>query len=146
MIHLVLLGLPPSSNHAYENLPRGGRRLSDQGKRYKLETQGYLASNYRRQMTIFRPNAPYVMAVKFYFEQLVNSGYPDSAKTRYKRVDGSNRVKLLEDTLHLAGGVDDSQTFQSFWEKEQGVPERTLIWVWDREKEGSPFDAVFRSL
>lgn len=146
MIHLVVPWLPPSSNHAYENMRGGGRRLSEAGRSYKTETRVYLASRYPGALTCLRKNAARVLAVRFRFEQVENLGYPNTAKTRYKKFDGGNRMKLLEDTLHEAGGVDDCEVFQSFWEKTQGLPEQTELWVWDLELEGSPFDAILRAI
>ena len=59
--------------------------------------------------------------------------------------DGSPR-KLLEDALKDAGGIDDSQTLVSLWEKCLGKPEKTLLWIWDLEEEETPFDGILRSL
>lgn len=140
MIHLVLPWLPPTSNHAYTNVPHGGRCLSRHGVRFKTETRGFLARVYRKELLMLRQNTPLTLAVCFYFARLDTKGYPKQAKSRYKKIDGSNRIKLLEDALCETGGIDDAQVFDSFWQKRQGTPERTEIWIWDQEREESPFD------
>ena len=51
-----------------------------------------------------------------YFEKVINSGWtgkPSSkAKTRYKKVDGHNRQKLVIDAITQAVGVDDCHIFR----------------------------------
>ena len=146
MIRLELPSLPPSSNHAYFNLKGRGRALTDVGRSYLTNVKSHLQRNHRQAMTFFEKNAPYFVVVRFYFGVLENAGYPGKAENRYKKLDGNNRIKLLEDALKDAGGIDDSQTLRFLWEKKQGVPERTLLWVWNLEKEKSPFDDALRTL
>lgn len=146
MIRLELPWLPPSSNHAYMNNGFGGRTLSTEGKKFKRETTAYFAQHYPREMRFFKPNLPYLLAFRFFFEDLENKGFTSGkTKTRYKVFDGGNRTKLLEDALKDAGGIDDSQTMTSLWSKCRG-PEHTIIWAWSLEEEGSLFDDLFRSL
>jgi hypothetical protein len=75
-------------NAAYANQRGGkGRVLSRKGKKYKLETTTYLTRNYPADMQFFKPNEPYVLLVHFVFADevtLLNKGYPEKAKTRYK--------------------------------------------------------------
>lgn len=146
MIHLAHIGLPPSANQAYFNLPRGGRSLSDVGKRYKTEMKVYLTQKYRRELLGFVKNIPYLMHLRFYLETLENKGYPKSAESRYKKTDLSNRVKLLEDVLKDVTGLDDSQNLTIVLEKKKGTPERVDIWFWNLELEEDPFSAALRTL
>lgn len=147
MIRLEIPWLPPSSNHAYFNLPRGGRSLSDAGKEFLARTKAHLVQKYPQQMTAFVKNKPFLMLFRFFFEELENKGFVGGkAKSRYKIFDGGNRTKLLEDALKDAGGIDDSQTITSIWQKMKGAPEKTLIWVWSVEEEETPFDEVLWNL
>jgi len=70
----------------------------------------------------------------FQFPELTCKGLPDKAKNRYKRVDLSNRVKLLEDSLVTVLGIDDSCFFTLLLRKTEGE-EATHIWVWNEGKE-----------
>lgn len=146
MIRLEIPWLPPSSNHAYFNLKGRGRSLTDVGRAYLMGTTGYLQKHYRKEMAFFQKNIAYFVVARFYFQEVENKGYPKTAANRYKTLDGGNRVKLLEDALKKAGGVDDSQTLKFLWEKCQGQPERTLLWVWNLETEVTPFDEPLRAL
>jgi Endodeoxyribonuclease RusA len=147
MIRLELPWLPPSSNNAYFNLKRGGRTLTDDGRSFLTRTKAHLAQKYPSQMKLFRKNKPFMLLFRFYFEELENKGFAEGkAKSRYKVFDGGNRTKLLEDALKDAGGIDDSQTLTSTWQKERGTPERTIIWAWSLEEEATPFDEFLRAL
>ena len=147
MIRLEVPWLPPSSNHAYINNGFGGRTLGSKGKKFKNETLAHLTQHYRRELMLFKPNVPFVVAIRFFFQDIENAGFAKGkAKGRYKVFDGGNRTKLLEDVLKDAGGVDDSQTLVSIWQKVQGTPERTVLWIWSTEEEESPFDEPLRCL
>ena len=147
MIRLELAELPPSSNHAYANMRGGGGRvLTKVGRAFLEGTKVYLTQKYRQEMMFFKPNHPYLVVVRFHVENLENVGFPKKTDTRYKKLDGGNRLKLLEDALKDAGGIDDSQTLVSLWEKCLGKPEKTLLWIWDLEEEETPFDGILRSL
>lgn len=159
MITIYHPGLPPSSNNAYINLPRGGRRLSKEGEKYKNETLAYLTRNYRKELLTFRKDIPYCLLLTFYFERIENEGWATgTAKTRYKKFDATNRPKLLEDVLKDATGADDSQNLDVYLRKRSmkdcmlhgpGVTgpsvEHVDIHIWDLEKEANPFDAVLGS-
>ena len=149
MIRLELPWLPPTSNHAYANNGFGGRRLATEGRAFLNKTKTHLAQRYPREMMLFKPNLPYLVLLRFFFEDIENSGFAKGkAKPRYKVFDGGNRTKLLEDALKDAGGIDDSQTLTSIWQKvpTDGSPERTLIWAWSLEEESTPFDEPLRQL
>jgi len=147
MIRLELPWLPPSSNNAYINNGFGGRTLSKDGRAFLTATKAHLTQNYARQMLLFKPQKPYLIVIRFFFEDLETKGFATGkAKNRYKTFDGGNRTKLLEDALKDAGGIDDSQTMTSVWQKAQGRPEKTLLWAWSLEEERSPFDELLEGL
>jgi hypothetical protein len=147
MIRLELPWLPPSTNHAYINNGFGGRSLSKEGRAFLTKTKAHFAQRYPREMTVFRPDKPYLIVIRFFFEDIETKGFrTGKAKNRYKTFDGGNRTKLLEDALKDAGGIDDSQTMTSVWQKVQGRPERTVLWAWSLEEEGTPFDELLQQL
>lgn len=147
MIRLELPFMPPTSNNAYFNLPRGGRKLTEQGREFLTRAKTHLVQKYPGQLKLFQKNKPFLLTFRFYFEEVETKGFTEGkAKNRYKTFDGGNRTKLLEDALKDAGGIDDSQTMTSLWQKVQGTPERILIWAWSLEDETTPFDELLRSL
>jgi len=144
MIYLSIPSLPPSSNHAYFNLPHGGRKLTKEGEKYKNETIAHLAQTYRQELKLFKLNIGYQIFFRFTCEMIQNKLWKPGGKVnRYKKFDGGNLTKLLEDCLKSVGGIDDSQTLVSAWQKKAGLPERTEIWAWSLEEENDPFDIDF---
>lgn len=150
-------------DHAYESVIRGKgpkritvRRLSDAGKRYKSEVKMHLLKQYPNALNFFVPNKPYVMIAQLTFqgwETLYNSTWMEEnpkkgAKSRYKRLDVSNRIKLLEDALAEAVGLDDKHNFfvgaSKTWARDYAV---TDVWVFNRELEAdNPIDALLQHL
>lgn len=146
-VRLELPWVPPSSNKAYFNMRGAGRVLTKEGRAFLTTTKAHLAQKYPREMQFFKPNVPYHIVLRFIFEDLENKGFATGkTATRYKHFDGGNRTKLLEDALKDAGGIDDSQTLMSLWQKMQGTPERTILWAWAPESEDGPFDGLLRTL
>lgn len=137
MITLHVPTLPPSSNAAYFNNPHGGRTLSTVGQNYKKETVAHLARTYPRELKELLPDTPYMLYVLFRMAATENK----SGKTRYKKIDVSNRLKLFEDCLKDAGGIDDSQFFIVTLQKQQAGPqgEETTAYLWNLETEPTPF-------
>lgn len=140
MIQFVFEGVPPSSNHAYVNLPRGGRTLSAEGRKFKAETRVYLTQKYRKELLYMRPNEPYCVAYTFTVKDLLTKSYgqKNGAKSRYKIFDTSNRIKLLEDVIKEVTGVDDSNTLTLLASKRQGDRDKTEVRIWALEREAPP--------
>jgi len=135
MIQMVIPWLPISSNHAYFNLPKGGRKLSTQGEKFKRETAAHIVKNYPAELKEMIPDTPFGIAVQFAFKVLQNRTWPETAKNRYKRIDVSNRLKLLEDAIAHSGGIDDSQFLTVILDKCEYEKEETRIWIWDMVQE-----------
>ena len=147
MIRLELPWIPPSSNKAYVSLSGGGRTLSTAGRKFKTTTTAHFAQKYPREMMFWKPNKPFLIVMRFHFELIENEGFATGkAKGRYKVFDGGNRTKLLEDSLKDAGGIDDSQTLTSIWQKEKAAREHTIIWAWSLEEEPCDLQELIRSL
>jgi Holliday junction resolvase RusA-like endonuclease len=139
VIHIFVPSIPISMNAAYANQRGGkGRVLTGKGKRYKLETTSYIARHYPKELKFFKPNVPYALLVHFVFADevtLLNKGYPEKARTRYKKLDVGNRLKLFEDALTDATGCDDSQNWMIALSKTCGKSDQTHLWVWNMEDE-----------
>lgn len=161
MIRLVINGTPPSSNNMYENVTKrrlangqmvgGGRRLTDEGRRFLTETKAHLAQHYPKELRTFKPNKPYFIVIRFCLTHIQNKGWAEGkTQNRYKTFDGGNLTKALEDALKDAGGVDDAQTMTSVWQKsplqDPAAPECTIIWVWAIEEEPCPLHEQLKLL
>lgn len=115
MIHIIYPKLPPTSNKLYFQ----GTRLTGAAREYAEQFAHFVAKNYLHLITQMNPDAVYEISLDFYFETVVNSSFKNpsikpskQAQDRYKRFDLSNRIKLLEDCVRDAIGIDDSRTFE----------------------------------
>jgi Holliday junction resolvase RusA-like endonuclease len=113
------------------------RVLTKDGQKFKNETTALLVRNFPTELKIFKPDTPYCVVGRLYFPDLLNKGWPDKAKTKYKRIDADNRLKLFLDVLKDAAGVDDSAFLDVCAQKYEG-PDRTEILVWNMEEECPP--------
>jgi hypothetical protein len=157
VIYIEVPSVPISSNHAYKTIKTRGkgksitkRVLTDEGKAYKNETKTYIARNFPEAMKFFKPNVSYSIIVEFTFhgrDALMSKTWPTKAKSRYKKLDTSNRLKLFEDALAAATGLDDSQNFNvtsaKAWHRDY---EATRVWAWNRDEERSPIDDLIYRL
>ena len=111
----IVLTLPPTDNNVYFNLKvrSGGiaRALTDKAKNYKRSVASAIAELAVRceYKVKFDKDVPYLCLMKLFFEDTENKGWmKGKAENRYKRVDTTNRNKLLIDSIMEAIGVDDS--------------------------------------
>ena len=108
----VELPIPPSSNAIYRkrgNMP--GLYLTKDAKRYRTQATQILLENHAMDVQRLDADLVYRLGLVFHLQAL-NKGWPKTAKSRYKKVDLSNRIKLLEDVLKDVTQIDDSQTFE----------------------------------
>lgn len=141
MIYIVIPGLPISINDAYINIVVGKgkkritkRVMTEEGKKYKRETTAFIVEKHPQALRMFKPNTAYGYIIQLHFPDLFNKTWPEKAQTRYKRLDATNRAKLLEDAMAEAFGIDDSVFLSTRYDKVQG-PAATHIWVWNMEEE-----------
>lgn len=120
MLHVCYPKLPPSSNKIYFQ----GTRLTTAARKYAEEFSHFIATRHGHEIINVDPSLTYAVHFRFFFQTLVNEGWVSrdksgkrKAKSPYKKLDLSNRIKLLEDCLRDAIGVDDSQTFAASQEK-----------------------------
>ena len=152
MIHIMIPGLPPSDNHAYENIPLvrrgghvvgGGRRLIETGRAYKVETTNYIARSYAPALRMFERNTPYSVWCTLYFPDVENKSYPKRTDVRYKKFDAMNRTKLLFDVLAELTGCDDSVFMDVLVSKRVGT-EHTEVLIWSAETEADELAAALQ--
>ena len=150
MVRIDLKGLPPSSNNAYFNMKGGGRTLSDEGRKYKNETKTFIAQNYAKHMKYFVPNVEYTIFFQLTFlpTDFYNKsfGKKKGSESLIKKLDISNRVKLVEDALKDATSIDDSCTTLLGIRKVPGDVERTTIFVWRQPDDPDPFTLILEQL
>lgn len=145
-IYMFFEGHPPSINAAY--FTKGHLRiLSKEGKAYKVGVKNAIAMRYAA--TLPRLTTEEVLTVVYVFEyanadSLLCKGYPKKAEKKYKKVDASNMVKLLEDSLVEAMGYDDSQHWTVVAAKTVGNHDCTHVYITE-ETAGSP-SAIQRAI
>jgi len=99
--------LPPSVNKMYVHT-KWGPRPSAAMKKFKAKAAAELIKQISFDMEPLDKNSPYRLSLEFYLPALVNKSWPGKAKTKYKRRDVSNLVKVVEDVLSRCLGIDDS--------------------------------------
>lgn len=159
MIYMVVPSVPPSANMAYEHKPRKARTgkgfktvhmrvLSEEGRAYKIATSTHLSRRYPTELRLFQKNRPYALFLCFTFPvgELTVKAFPGQSDNRYKKLDVGNRLKLFEDALAKATGIDDSHNWLITLLKREGKEEATHIWAWDMEHGPGPFGYSAESL
>lgn len=154
MVKFSIPFFPPTTNHAFYS-KHGRLHLSDVGKAFKLNVTSYLARRHPSDLLFFKKNVPYFLYLRFFFDGgLENKGWNElkrsgerKSETRYKVFDATNRVKLTEDALKDAFGIDDSQFIAVLTQKMEGgpdIPEHFEAFAWNLEEERSPLDGFLR--
>lgn len=105
------LPFPPSVNKAYVTTRAGRRILSAEGKEYKRAVASAIAAYCANKPdTVFKV-VPLALTINLHMVTENRGWSKGTAKSRYKKVDASNRVKLLEDAIFSCLDVDDSLVF-----------------------------------
>jgi Holliday junction resolvase RusA-like endonuclease len=125
---VVLTEFPPSINRLYFSLPRGGKAMTTDGRRFQSHTVSKLHDTWGPMLKGFDANKPYAVTVTVFFPSILNKGWPGKAQQRFKKRDATNLIKLLEDTLAKAIGVDDAN-FLSFTIRKYQDPKNPRIEV-----------------
>lgn len=148
MIYLKLPNVPPSLNNVYTTVRKGKktlRILTKEGRAYKEQTKAVLLQEYPLELAKITRNVPYVLLCRFHIRGMETAGYREGkAKGRYKRLDASNRVKVVEDVIAEVGAYDDAQHILSAAHKVQATgQEYTEVWIFNAESEEcAVFNAV----
>lgn len=122
MLRVWVPYLPPSSNKIYEPVwvrgkPRG-KRLSDAGRRFKIRAMKTIQEGGKAAFLHLKEDIPYELTLAVFLEKIENKGWHTGAvDRRYAKVDVTNRIKLIEDTVADAVGIDDRHNFRISLEK-----------------------------
>ena len=111
--------LPPSVNNMYIYTARGPRPSSKM-KQFKAKASMEIAQQLSFDGSPLNGDKPHRLSIYYYLPALFNKGWPTKAKTRFKRRDVSNLVKVLEDVLADCLGIDDSCFTEEFIKKLDG--------------------------
>lgn len=124
-MRIVVPFIPPSSNKVYVTDWRKKTRFkSNEAKAFEQRFKSTVVPLYLPWISRMigpeqDPNVIYAVAIDFYFprDQVINKTFGDPkarkpAKTRYKKMDTGNRLKLIYDCLADALQIDDSHFFQ----------------------------------
>jgi Holliday junction resolvase RusA-like endonuclease len=138
---MVYREIPPSSNKLFFK----GTILTKVAREYAERFAMVIGREYLPAINQLNPDALYAVHLHFYFETVVNESYNNPrvplskrAKSRYKRFDLTNRIKLLEDCIRDAIAIDDSQTFIAAQEKHMD-PRDPRIEIFIHEVDPSQF-------
>jgi Holliday junction resolvase RusA-like endonuclease len=121
-VHITGVDLPPSVNKIYRSIGKGRRALTAEGKAYKRKVIDALIPELCT-CPPFKENEPLHLSITLHLKALLNKGWPKKTKKRYKRIDVSNRIKLLEDALFECLGVDDCNVISLKINKVQSAQE-----------------------
>jgi len=118
----AVLQMPPTSNNIYTTVRN--RRIKTTEAR-SWQTRAVKEIMRQSGLSIqdeFDQDRMYRLDLHFYFDRVINKGWSErylkgpkkgqrKAENKWKKIDLGNRLKLLEDTVRNAVGVDDSSTF-----------------------------------
>lgn len=108
--------LPPSSNKIYIRHPTGkGRILSSEARTFQIRAMQEIQKHGRMVFMHLKPNIPYELRLAIFLDKIENAS--SGLGNRFKRVDLSNRVKLIEDVTAKAIGLGDEHNFRMILEK-----------------------------
>jgi hypothetical protein len=129
-LQIVIPFLPPTSNHIYVNGRGGrGRFLSKEAEAWKNRFMQQVIAPYMMPISDFcktvdaDPASILELHMIFFFEKedLLNTTFgkdvKSAAKTRYKKMDVQNRIKLVTDAVSKAIAIDDSLHFREIHDK-----------------------------
>lgn len=116
-LKIRLSEFPPSINKLYVSLPRFGKAMSQEGKRFKRVVLAQMQEEWGPDLVKVDPNTAYEVEIYVYFPLIINKGWPETAQQKYKKRDADNLLKLLLDTLADAMGIDDANFLRITVEK-----------------------------
>lgn len=110
----TLTRYPPSANKMYAPT-KWGKRKTAATRNFEVWAIGELGKAWSFADKP-DPTKPHELILFFYMPKVENKSWPD-CKTRFVRRDVSNLIKVLEDVIAKASGLDDSATFDTHFFK-----------------------------
>ena len=122
-------GVPPSSNHLYSGKTR--RFITKAGKAYKNRTRSELAQQWINEQQPSVEDA-HMLILRFFLPAVLNGtfGKKGGATTRFKRIDLSGLIKIVEDVVVEVTGADDAANLALVPMKLQSDDPRVEIELW----------------
>lgn len=123
LLEVLIPEVGPSVNHMYFTLPhgRGKRVLTTEGTAFKNALHFCVTEAWKAAgLPSFRTDEMYKLEIWCRFESLRDK------KGRFIKLDASNRIKVSEDAVMQALGVDDRQNFIVEITKTEGLPATLL--------------------
>lgn len=120
----LYLPMPPTDNHIYINIPYG-RKLSKTAKRYKAVVKEEVSKLAVSSNLSFRNHIPYCVRITLFMD-LYTKGWPSKALWKFRKVDATNRTKLLLDAVSDAVGIDDRHFVTIVTRKEEMLDEQCV--------------------
>ena len=112
--------MPPSVNAMYVYTTRGPRP-SAKMKKFVSEASMEILKHIDFNQEPLKKDVAYELHLDFYLPTIYNKGWPSKAKTRFKRRDVTNLVKVFEDLLCHVYGIDDCQFIRVTLSKRDGA-------------------------
>lgn len=142
MMYVHLPFFPLSVNEAY--FTKGNiRTLKSAGKKFQNEVKNYLGKHHPDFLAYLgKKDAEFEILFVLFFEPgslYCKTWSKESKVARHKRIDASNRLKLLEDAIVEAAGYDDTQHFYAAIAKAEaleGYSPYVEVWAWREEEHG----------
>lgn len=103
----VIGGVPPSSNHLYSGQQR--RFITKVGRAYKNNARSELAQQWINEQQPSGDDA-HMLILRFFLPAVLNGTYgkKGGASSRFKRIDLSGLIKIVEDVVVEVTGADDA--------------------------------------
>ena len=123
VIKLEINELPPSINKLYTISSFRSITLTAAGRKFKNKIISEFTQKLLFHIGQLDPNKAHTLEFIFYMPEIENKGWEDGkTKTRFKRQDITNLIKLLEDCLMTVLCIDDSSLVSSSFSKVKGGP------------------------
>jgi len=119
---------PPTSNEMYITIWDQKRRvLSPKARKFVIDATSYLTQNYFKEISEFpnEENMTYLLNLVFVGPWLTKT---EKAKSKFRRHDISNCIKLVEDVVKNILGIDDMANFRLVIDKQHSF-DVTGMWI-----------------
>ena len=135
MLVLTIDGAPPSTNRIYGINKWGGKYLRKEGKAYRNRVKDECRSQWMLKPEALRGisgDKPYDIEYWFFLPKLRNKTFGNQqsgAKSRFRKVDVTNLVKVIEDAIFECLGIDDRCAFNVHLYKRESDEPGVLVYI-----------------
>jgi len=113
----ISLPMPPTDNNLYVPVRKKGKsaglRLSDTARVYKVKVAEVMADAALLNPDFgIEENVEYAISLVVYFKSAYSKSWPKKAKSKFRKIDTHNRLKLVIDSVMGSMGLDDNCLFE----------------------------------